>query len=71
MFLDEDNDSTRVFLAAALAPTTNTFVGTSTEERLQLKSSSFGKNRDRDSFPTICITKPALYSSSALDCKRK
>ncbi len=33
-FLDEDNDSTRRFLAAALAPTTNTFAGTSTE-RLQ------------------------------------
>lgn len=34
-FLDEDDDSTRRFLAAALAPTTNTFAGTSTEERLQ------------------------------------
>jgi hypothetical protein len=34
-FLDEDDDSTRRFLAAALAPKTNTFAGTSTEERLQ------------------------------------
>ncbi len=33
--LDEDDDSTRRFLAAALVPTTNTFAGTSTEERLQ------------------------------------
>jgi hypothetical protein len=34
-FLDEDDDSTRRFLAATLAPTTSTFAGTSTEERLQ------------------------------------
>ncbi len=34
-FLDEDDDSTRRFFAAALAPTTNTFAGTSTEKRLQ------------------------------------
>jgi hypothetical protein len=70
-FLDEDEECTKRFLAAALAPTTNTFAGTSTKERLQMKSSSFGKNRDRDIFPTICTTKPALCSSSAPDCKRK
>jgi hypothetical protein len=34
-FLDEDEECTKRFLAAALAPTTNTFAGTSTEERLQ------------------------------------
>jgi hypothetical protein len=36
-----------------------------------MKSSSFEKNGDWDSFPTICTTKLALCSSSAPDCKSK